>query len=333
MANFRRTSTTINYLGRREQRRLLMLVLALGLVVFAMQEAAKPERWHWLWQGQPPSTPLPANEAPIDTRLSVDRPELDDDEILVTQPDTSADTTDAKYPPGVDAELLATVRDDTIFRGSEHEAWFHLFELLSSRDESQLAAESLGPLTFAQLFRQPDAYRGRLVTVSGRLRRAVWQTAPTNERGIEGYYQTWLQPDDNPADPMVIYCLKLPPGIPTGESISAEVTATGFFFKRWAYEAPGALRVAPVLLARTVQLRAALLTGASPTSPSSLPWIVGGGLLLAVVVVYYVARIERAKPRAAVGPTAVVLPPNGEEADSPGDAPITVRPWNEETRT
>lgn len=52
MVRFPRTSRMTNYLSRREQRKLLMMVGLLGLVVIMMFEARKPENWSWMWSGQ-----------------------------------------------------------------------------------------------------------------------------------------------------------------------------------------------------------------------------------------------------------------------------------------
>ena len=314
MVDFRRTTSTSNYLGQREQRRLLLLVLALGLVILAMQEAAKPQRWYWLWQGDLPREAEHAAVESFDTRLPAPVA-LAADEILVLPPEPDEQSDAFALPSGVQAELLESVHDDTIFRGAEHAAWFHFFDLLAHRTDEQLADESLGVVTFAQLYRQPASYRGRLVMLQGRLRRAVWQPAPKNEQGLAGYYQTWLQPDDNPADPIVIYALELPPDMPTGSDILVEVSATGYFFKRWVYEAPGALRVAPVVLARTVEPRTPILTAPS-AAPNNPWWLVAGGVLLASGVVLYLMRSERARPSHFAQPETIVPPSTDEHLDA-----------------
>ena len=45
-------------------------------------------------------------------------------------------------------------------------------DILNRTDPETLNKASLGPVSYAQLFRQPNQYRGRLVTVSGVVRRA-----------------------------------------------------------------------------------------------------------------------------------------------------------------
>jgi hypothetical protein len=103
------------------------------------------------------------------------------------------------------------------------------------------------------LFRQPNQYRGRLVDVSGVAHRAVRVDLPANAYGIKQYFQVWLWPSDNPSAPMVVYCLRLPKDFPVGMELAEPAAVTGYFFKRWAYQAEDAILAAPELLARTLQ--------------------------------------------------------------------------------
>src|ERR1700741_5007531 len=48
MLDFRPKGRTRNYFARGEQRKLLALVFAIGLVLFVIEEAAHPKRWLWL---------------------------------------------------------------------------------------------------------------------------------------------------------------------------------------------------------------------------------------------------------------------------------------------
>ena len=67
----RRTKPPPNYLSRRVQWRVFMLVACFMLVIILMQEARKPKNWRWLWAFQGNQAPLdeqPA-EGDVDTRL------------------------------------------------------------------------------------------------------------------------------------------------------------------------------------------------------------------------------------------------------------------------
>jgi len=160
----------------------------------------------------------------------------------------------------LDAVFLDSVRDNTVFRMAEKDAWFRLFEQLQRRDLADLRRTSTGYVGFLQLYKQPSEYRGKLVTVSGVVRMGYYREAPKNFYGIDGYYVFWLKPA-GAKSPIVIYCLEIPAGFPDvakleregdGErpQLDEEAEFTGFFFKRWAYRAQDDTRLAPLILAK-----------------------------------------------------------------------------------
>ena len=113
---------------------------------------------------------------------------------------------------------------------------------------------SLGEVGFVQLYQQTQEYRARVVTIKGTLRRAEYQTVSLeNEYGIEGYYIGWMEPAGGPRELISVMFLQSPEGMPLGESIAAEVTFTGFFYKRFPYQAVDARRSAPLVLAKEPQ--------------------------------------------------------------------------------
>ena len=287
-----------NYLARREQWRLLLIVLALGLVVILYAESRDPGHFGWidsLWQeqGEPVerwaeprhADPKPAREMPG----SFTSPLAEEQ----TRPDASAPP---KKLPDVNSEYLAAIHDDTPFRKAESDAWFHLLDVLRATPAETLRAASIGRVSYTQLAQQPRAYRGELVTLRGTVRRAHRVTAPENDYDIAEYYQLWLQPEDNPDDPMVVYSLYLPEGFPVGMAVSAEVRIVGFFFKRWSYLAQDQLRSAPAVLSRTVDwLRRPAGPERSRRDPSvGLALGIAAALAtLAVIYVYYRTRGQK----------------------------------------
>ncbi len=94
----------------------------------------------------------------------------------------------------LDAVFLDSVRDNTVFRVAEKDAWFRFLEQLRQRSPADLRRDSTGYVGFLQLFKQPTEYRGKLVTVSGVVRLGYYRKAPKNFYGIDGYYVFWLRP-------------------------------------------------------------------------------------------------------------------------------------------
>jgi hypothetical protein len=147
------------------------------------------------------------------------------------------------------------VRDDTPWiRNDEIDAWLNLWSALAASSDAVIARSSVGEVGFVELFAQPQAYRGKLVTMRGAARQAVYLKAAKNEANIAGYYRVVLQPESGPDEPVFVYLLDLPAGFPLGERIRTEIAATGYFFKRMVYSAQdtGDLRRAPVIMARTL---------------------------------------------------------------------------------
>ena len=161
--------------------------------------------------------------------------------------------------PALTAAELAKIEDDTVWRPAEREPWFKLFASLQQMSPEQLQKSTATNVGFVQLFRQPSAYRGQLVTIRGQVRLVYHVQAPQNELGITGYYVFWIRPKGGSNSPLVVYSLELPAGFPEVPDkdldartleIDESVTFTGYFFKRWAYRARGGLHTAPMLLAR-----------------------------------------------------------------------------------
>ena len=268
-----------NYLASRHQWRLLVLVMSLGGIIWLALEARNPDHYRWLWQISRKPAVIEGN---LDTRLPPGAPP-EGDSFVLPSPEGVYRSPDAERGI-IPAENLAAIRDDQPFRRSEQAAWFQFLDKLRSTDEAALASRSIGPTTLIQLFRQPAEYRGELVTIRGILRRCEEVTAPKNDLDFTSYYQTWVFPDDNPSNPIVVYCLTLPQGFPSGMELAERVELVGFFFKRWSYAAQDTVRLAPVVLAKGLAWTPALRKPA-PTQPISLPLLVAAAAVIAAAVV------------------------------------------------
>jgi len=302
MLDFRGSSAAAAEAARQRTRTVLLLVLCCGVVLIAVQLLRSAALLQWLeagggWLGQ-------RGGMSIDNRL--DPPENKEDALpMVVAPGTKTPQADEQqsddtegYFPGVKPGYLQHVRDDAIFRPEETNAWFNLLSVLRNSKQQDLEAAVFARPTYAQLFRQSEQYRGKIVQVKGVMRRAHYVRAVANDAGIQGYYLTWLFPYDNPHSPMVLYVLELPQGFPTGMTIAEEVEATGFFFKRLAYAAQDRPRTAPAVLARNIVWhQRPVLSPAEP--PGTATWLlaIGGALLVSAgFVAVVVLRTRRSAP-------------------------------------
>lgn len=301
MLDFRSKKPPKNYLARGQQWRLLALVMIAGLVVLAVSKSGNPSNWLWLF-GQTAKTIEESGSsntaADPDTRLSNHGSPIADSFVSPAAPGVAEEHSSRPSFPGVRSDYLAAVKDNTVLRGAETDAWFHLLKILQQSDSRELEKASLGDIGFVELFRQPEVYRGQVVTLRGIVHRAEYLKAPQNAYGIAGYHRLWLVPSGGPASPIVLYALELPQGYPEGLEITAESRATGFFFKRLPYEAKDGLRTAPLVLARTVAWQPPPEAPASADSPTLVKYALAalGAGAIVVAAVYWTTR---RKPRIA----------------------------------
>lgn len=227
-----------NYLAQDEQRRIFWRFMP-PAVAFILIASWVEQTWF-----RKPALPPPAQ---VDTRLA--DPLADaavPDAVLIEQePEPFAVEKGAEL--AATAASLDRVRDDTVFREADRDAWFQIWKSL--RDKGQPPAEAAPWVSFAELFGQPRSFRGRAVALAGTLRRLERVAAPNNDYGIDGYWQGWLEPEGGPASPIVVYFLEIPDDMPSGLTIAEQVDVTGYFFKRWAYAAKDTVRLAPLVMA------------------------------------------------------------------------------------
>ena len=228
-----------NYLARAEHRRIFWLFMPPALV--AMLVLGWMER---TWFGSPPTPAVPQVDTTL-AEVSTDAA-VADAVVIEAEPDLPPDDPGAY---GASVHALAQIRDDTVFRGPEQEAWFQIWMTLRSADMRSLAQSSARRVSFIELFGQPRSHRGRLVRFRGTLHRLERMTAPANDYDIKDYWQGWLEPEGGPVSPIVVYFLRLPEGMPHGLKIGEPVEVVGYFFKRWAYAATDTVRTAPLVLA------------------------------------------------------------------------------------
>jgi hypothetical protein len=178
-----------------------------------------------------------------------------------------------------------------------------------------------------QLYNQPRAYRGRLVSFSGRLRSAERLSATKNAYGVDRYYKLAIEVGAGTNPPVVIvYSLELPDGLEQRRSphgaFSEPIRLTGFFFKRLAYKAQDTIRLAPLLAAKTVDW---IPAPAAPQAVASNPvGEIARNTLVALVLlglVWFAIRKSAARTSSRVSRRGFVIPAKKAERSplSPDD--------------
>jgi hypothetical protein len=165
----------------------------------------------------------------------------------------------AEFQRDLEQICLAQVRDDATFlRPDENQIWFHLLHELQSHSAKDLSTKSVGVVGYSAMHNQPEFYRGKLVTVKAQVRWVNRVPAINNYLGIKEFNVLYLAPEGVEDNPVVVYCLGLPPGFPTLKEqnhasgmmkVYEDVEVTGYFFKRGAYRGKDANYTAPLILA------------------------------------------------------------------------------------
>ncbi|TWU27818.1 hypothetical protein [Bythopirellula polymerisocia] len=226
--------------------RVWLLVGLLGIVIVSMQALEQPttvERIDSLFR------PVASSD---------DRPTMPTGPILAIAAGDSPQESAPRNAPSVKSKStessvdFSDIEDNTYFRSEENEAWFAILDGLCKKSSQQIRSQSVGELTYAQLISQPNVYRGKVVTMAGRVLREETLDAPANDFDINSYHRLVIRPAGGGVWPIIVYSLELPESFPRGDSLNVEVLVQGVFFKNWSYAWEEGLGLAPVLLAKTV---------------------------------------------------------------------------------
>lgn len=310
MLDFRPKRQKSGYLGWGSQRRVLALVGISGLVLILTLQVGDPDHWKWInWEQSQSVTAVPADhlstEQASGASSATDAGQTDGREPPIAGADVppiEIEPTPPRKPPargdlypGVRNDYLELVRDDTVFLPDEADAWFHLFDALRRREAEPLEPYSLGSVSYLQLDQQPQAYRGRAVSLQGIVRGAKLVEAPINAFNVPRYYQLWLQPERSSPALVVVYCLELPAGFPLGEGLDAPVSLTGIFYKRWTYASQQGITTAPLLVAKTVAWTPAPASApiSEPPATRQVLFAALSALALALLALALIARRTR----------------------------------------
>jgi hypothetical protein len=111
-------------------------------------------------------------------------------------------------------------------------------------------AQPFATPAYRQLFAESDRFRGRLVALQGTLKRITVYDAPDFLRariGLKTLYEGWLAIPPS-GEAVCIVLSHWPDGVPHSGPLDVPVTAAGYFFKRYRYEAQDGWRDAPLLI-------------------------------------------------------------------------------------
>ncbi len=152
---------------------------------------------------------------------------------------------------------------------------------------------------FVDLFanaKNPEIHHGKLVTLTGHLRRLLAMPAGKNDHGIDTLYEAWLYTDDSQQHPAVVVCTSVPDGMLdafNARELLDHVSVTGYFFKMFGYDAKDARRFAPMILGKRLEWHRPA-PPAPPLVPESVIYVtIVVVLTIGVGTLWIVARKDR----------------------------------------
>ncbi len=158
-------------------------------------------------------------------------------------------------------------------------------------------------VTFAHLWNSPDLYRGKVITVKGRLVRVrkLEATLAAQAADIPFVYEGWIFGATKRSHPFCVLFPVLPDGLEVAESMDREVVFHGYFIKKMKYRAGDNAKFleTPVLIGPSVlpATEAAPTTLTSTVSMIAITWVfvlIAGAALCLVLVGWYLRRGDQA---------------------------------------
>ncbi len=315
------------------------------VVSLVARELRKPQPFSSLIEGGLYTNP---EVEVIDTRVAPQPKKpvaatIEEDVVRIEPTDSEADGSEpeAGYFPGVKHELLNTIQDGSPHRPAEREAYYRFMKILKEHDaetfQSYLStADEFSNVAFAQLFRQPNHYRGRLVRLKAKAHSCIENKFGKNQWGLEKYYHLYLESSEGHL--MQANVLEIPEGFPIStvgkdrqySKFNEDIELVGFFYKLIPYPARDDLRNSPLLFARTIQWTKPVAPPSETATWTTLTSVLLGGAILGITLAFFLSKqTPKTKQRKHGPPTAAELADLGrlgETHRADDSAPSTATP-------
>jgi len=214
--------------SRGDARRIIHLLIALGLILVMMRQASKPAIYEIFFGATTPQTAVESTWPASDTDSIDPAAQID-----VVQ---------------IDPDIMASVVDGAVWRSGDFDALY--WYLNEARNRSATSGPIVGVVPLLQ---QPDVFLNRPVRSRGRVVRCERIEAEANDYGITEYWQLWIRPSVGADRPMVVIVEKVPDevavvGSDTIDENGPTLLVAGRFLKRLAYRSSVGADLAPVIV-------------------------------------------------------------------------------------
>jgi hypothetical protein len=183
-----------------------------------------------------------------------------------------------------------TVTDRTPVGFRDNAAYALLLERARGKTAAELAQVSRRDVALAQLWQNPETYRGVPIHLLGSALRVLRYPSKLSKTGW--IHEASIITPDAPRNPYVCVFEEAPEGFPIGANVSERVVFNGYFLKIWKYEAGDVARGAPLLVGKIGWGR----RDAAPTrsTGSTLRWsLVVLGVLFVISLLRWIYQLRR----------------------------------------
>ena len=211
-------------------------------------------------------------------------------------PDTQAQHTVPEVADESEAVQLSRLVEFTDHsRNIDPDSYYYLLDLAGRNSPAWLETHARRDVSYAQLFRDPDKYRGQLLFLTGRLRRLVVDDCGPNDYGLTVRYEGWLFTPDSGQLGYAVIVTEPPRGMPLG-AIYENVSVAGYFLGWWRHQNKlDKPTSSPVILANRFHWIQQSAVAGDKSTGARFGLAVGAAIVLAALVVVWATTRDRLK--------------------------------------
>lgn len=279
------------YGGPVRPTRIVSLLFAVALLYVFYEKAKDPETWRRFTGEQvdaPAEGPTRLDWAKLDANVASGPNDRDSDEKERGE------------------ALLELVRDKRPLRPQEMSAYWTLMNWSMAEPFRDLEKRARPEVPFAQIWEQPDRYRGELMRLRLHVTRVLeFESPPKEGEAPRRVYEAWGWASKSSTFPYVVVFPELPEGLPVGDKVTGELVFVGYFLKVMSYTPADAsqaapLRGAPLLVGRARLAESpAVIRKRAPAVEFTPPVIIAIAAGVAAIIglaVWSVFRDRRPRP-------------------------------------
>ena len=192
---------------------------------------------------------------------------------------------------------LSVVEDKTPLQPHEMLAYWQMLAWSRTRPLADFEKTAQRDVPFAQLWAEPDLFRGHAIRLRMHVRRILKFTVEENPLGLKEVYELWGWTEDSRSYPFVVVLPELPAGLKVGTDVSGEVVFVGYFLKWMSYQTFDTKKVnySPLLVGRCRTVAAAGPRSAATGWEAAFLVIAAGIGILGFTIWYFLNSSKRGR--------------------------------------